>query len=202
MPITPRIPFRLARLPVHLAIEFHNKSPLDATEVREIESNGVLATKLETPRPQAAEQIPRYAFRLRRGAPKLSCLINLLRRAFQGSCLAIGLWSIHDFDPLTRPAPADENAVSGPPSPPGGRGLMFKARRSAQNPFPLPRKEGGGSFFRTRASSLESTSSRVRALVFRTRHSAPIRLLPSPPWGRGWTASRVFVSGGGPGEGV
>ncbi len=26
--------------------------------------------------------------------------------------------------------------------------------------------------------------------------------LPSPPWGRGWTATRAFTSGGGPGEGV
>ena len=25
---------------------------------------------------------------------------------------------------------------------------------------------------------------------------------PSPPWGRGWTATRAFTSGGGPGEGV
>jgi hypothetical protein len=27
-------------------------------------------------------------------------------------------------------------------------------------------------------------------------------LLPSPPWGRGWLASGVFTSRGGPGEGV
>jgi hypothetical protein len=27
-------------------------------------------------------------------------------------------------------------------------------------------------------------------------------LLPSPPWGRGWTAAGVFFSRGGPGEGV
>jgi hypothetical protein len=25
---------------------------------------------------------------------------------------------------------------------------------------------------------------------------------PSPPWGRGWTATRAFTSGGGTGEGV
>jgi len=27
-------------------------------------------------------------------------------------------------------------------------------------------------------------------------------LLPSPPWGRGWTAAGVFTSRGGTGEGV
>ena len=27
-------------------------------------------------------------------------------------------------------------------------------------------------------------------------------LLPSPPWGRGWTATGAFTSRGGPGEGV
>ena len=29
-----------------------------------------------------------------------------------------------------------------------------------------------------------------------------LNLLPSPPWGRGWTATGVFISRGGTGEGV
>jgi len=29
-----------------------------------------------------------------------------------------------------------------------------------------------------------------------------LRDLPSPPWGRGWTAAGVLFSRGGPGEGV
>ena len=36
---------------------------------------------------------------------------------------AIGILSFHEFDPLTRPAPAGEGAGCGPPSPPKGRGL-------------------------------------------------------------------------------
>ena len=53
---------------------------------------------------------------------KLARFVNLSRRACQGTCLALGIWSFHGFDPLTRPAPAGESAGCRPPSPPKGRG--------------------------------------------------------------------------------
>ena len=34
------------------------------------------------------------------------------------------------------------------------------------------------------------------------RGGVDLNLLPSPPWGRGWTAAGVFTSRGGTGEGV
>jgi len=35
-----------------------------------------------------------------------------------------------------------------------------------------------------------------------TRESVELNLHPSPPWGRGWTATGAFISRGGTGEGV
>src|ERR1039458_7655534 len=50
---------------------------------------------------------------------------NVLIPACQGTCPAIRILSFHEFDPLTRPAPAGESAGCGPPSPPKGRGLSL-----------------------------------------------------------------------------
>ena len=53
-------------------------------------------------------------------------LINLHHRAGEGARFPVRMWRTHGFDPLTRPAPADEDAGCGPPSPPKGRGKKIR----------------------------------------------------------------------------
>ena len=73
-----------------------------------------------------AKQMPRGLFRFRGRATKLAGFINLFRRACEGARLPVRRWRTHGFDPLTRPAPADENAGCEPPSPPKGRGKEIR----------------------------------------------------------------------------
>ena len=90
-------------------------------------------------------------------------------------------------DPLTRPAPAEENAGGGPPSPPRGRG-----QQKSNQLFPLPHG-GEGNKNRTNSSlSLMGT----RAIKIES-------ILRSPSWGRGQQKSNQVsplpLGGEGPG---
>ena len=77
-------------------------------------------------------------------------LINLPPRAGEGARLPVRMWRIHGFDPLTRPAPADEDAGCGPPSPPKGRGKEIRV------PHPL-------SIHPCRRTNVETPGSRKQA---------------------------------------
>ena len=78
--------------------------------------------------------------------------INLPHRAGEGTRFPVRMWRIHGFDPLTRPAPADEDAGCGPPSPPKGRGkeirvphpLSIHPCRRTNVEAPASRKLAGG----------------------------------------------------------
>jgi hypothetical protein len=77
----------------------------------------VLPTELETLQPEAAKQVPRRLPGRGLADPKFARFISLSRRACQEVRLAIGMWSVHGFTQVTRPAPADESAGCGSPSP-------------------------------------------------------------------------------------
>ena len=59
-------------------------------------------------------------------------------------------------------------------------------------------------FFNRQLKPGLSVAAKGRALEFldSCRDFLALRDLPSPPWGRGWTAAGVLFSRGGPGEGV
>ena len=77
-------------------------------------------------------------------------LINLPHRAGEGARFPVRMGRTHGFDPLTRPAPADEDAGCGPPSPPKGRGKEIRI------PHPL-------SIHPCRRTNVETPGSRKQA---------------------------------------
>src|SRR5271169_4366921 len=91
---------------------------------------------------------------------------------------------------------------------PGGRHLD---RRTDPSPVPIHR-DTGVSTFRGRnpiaalARLVPGGSGLGRQSLcpcpFGGRGARDRELPPSPPWGRGWLATRVFISGGETGEGV
>ena len=136
-------------------------------------------------------------------------LIHLPHRAGEGARLPVRMWRTHGFDPLTRPAPADEDAGYGPPSPPKGRGKEIRVphplsihpcrRTNVETPGscePACGRESGSQLaggqsalaVGNRASKLAGRSSRKQArgrLEFVHFGTIQQKSHPSPLWGRG-----------------
>ena len=133
------------------------------------------------------------------------------------------------LNPLTRPAPADEGAGCGPPSPPRGRGRGILGIERFANvetrgkgcAFPLPRVLPQPRSCRVEGIALHAARTKRQGRksaekaepfpgvsTFRSKLKIPrggrlgMNFYPSPPWGRGWRATGVLISRGETGEGV
>ena len=121
--VAARVPLRSARLAVNTAVQFHDEAVLRAAKVRDVGTHRVLPTELENPSTGDSEASTTPLAQLRFGRREVRALYRSVPPRVPGSASGDRDGEHSRFYPLTRPAPAGENAGCGPPSPPRGRGL-------------------------------------------------------------------------------
>jgi hypothetical protein len=62
MSVSAQIPFGLAWLPVHTAVQFHDEPPLEAVKINGVLIDGGLPPKLEALKSKSPQQTPRRLF--------------------------------------------------------------------------------------------------------------------------------------------
>jgi hypothetical protein len=131
-----RVAFRLAGLSVHAAIQFYNEAPLAAAKVNDVLTKRMLAAELESLQTKLSQQTPGGFFGLGFILAKVAHPGDLHwpTRQQAMSAKTLGPLGFHGFHPLTRPAPAGEDAGGGPPAvaaaPAGGHRPQQRPRKT------------------------------------------------------------------------
>ena len=76
MSVPAQIPFGLARLPVHAAVQFHDESPLRAIKIDDVLIDRGLPPELETLESQGPQQMPSRLFSFGRCLAKIPRSVN------------------------------------------------------------------------------------------------------------------------------